>query len=188
MGSNINIGLVYNGIIGIELESLLNIFTANHGYIEQVKYCEDMEGENWVELDKPNLDSTLLEKLTNSYFGQMQLSVDLFQIKNLQVGIRIEICEEYSGLLLSFKENQIFPDYSIKELEVMTDKIIDFVIEIFPVLNFTYAICDHEAEIEFSPNEFKPEKYSLSFTPDVSAGTLNVRKSGWHINGLSERK
>ncbi|WP_254634950.1 Imm64 family immunity protein [Paenibacillus sp. GbtcB18] len=53
---------------------------------------------------------------------------------------------------------------------------------------FDYAFCDHEAQIEFSPREFKPERYSRSFWPDLSNGELKIAKSSWHINGLTERQ
>ncbi|MFF2158113.1 Imm64 family immunity protein [Paenibacillus chitinolyticus] len=55
-------------------------------------------------------------------------------------------------------------------------------------MQFNYAFCDHEAQIEFSPREFKPERYSLSFWPDLSNGELKIAKSSWHINGLTERQ
>ncbi|MCY9591358.1 Imm64 family immunity protein [Paenibacillus chitinolyticus] len=116
------------------------------------------------------------------------MSADLVPYKDLNVEIEIEKCEEYSGFLVSFRESEVLPDYSEESLETATETIVKLVAEIYPTLQFDYAFCDLEAQIEFSPREFKPERYSLSFWPDLSNGELKVTKSSWHINGLTERQ
>ncbi|SDG59688.1 Immunity protein 64 [Fontibacillus panacisegetis] len=190
MGSTINIGLVYNDskAIGKILEKLLGLVVENNGHFQSVKFCEDYDGESWIELDYPNMDTTFIDKMTKSYFVQIQSCLDLFQIEQLKTDIRIEKYDEFFGLLLLFNEDEILPNYSIESLEKITNSIINFIVEVHPVLNFDYAFCDHEAEIEYSPKEFKPEKYSLSFLPNLTNGVLGVRKSSWEINGLTERR
>lgn len=189
MGSNINVGLVYDSsrAIGTHLENLIELLNENRGHIVYVKFCEDSDGERWIQQNSPNIDTTILEKLTQSYYGQINLLIDLFQLKDLNVEIKIEKSEEFFGLLLSFREDDILSDYLKESLDTITDRILKFVAEIYPILQFDYAFCDHEAEIEFSPKEFNAERYSLSFLPDLSTGKLNVLKSNWHINGLTER-
>lgn len=189
MGSNINVGLVYDSsrAIGTHLENLIELLNGNHGQIVYVKFCEDTDGEGWIQQDSPTIDTTILEKLTLSYYGQIHMHLDLFQLKGLNVEIKIEKSEVFFGFLLSFRENEILPNYLKESLDTITDRIHKFVAEIYPILQFDYAFCDHEAEIEFSPKEFNAERYSLSFLPDLSTGKLNVLKSNWHINGLTER-
>ncbi|KUP24489.1 Imm64 family immunity protein [Paenibacillus sp. DMB5] len=189
MGSNINIGLVYSDSSNIEdrIKKLLDLLKERNSQIEFVKYCEDADGDNWTELNNPLINDIMLGEISMSYYGQIQLCFDLFQYARLSAEIKIDKHEDYWGLLLSLDEETLLPNYSMQTLEKATNSIIDFIEEIYPILKFDYAICDHEAEIELSPNEFKPENYSLSFLPDLSKASLSIRKSNWHINGLTER-
>ncbi len=190
MGSSINVGLVYGSskVTETHLKKLIELLKGNQGHIEYVRFSEDIDGEEWIQHDFPTTDTTIFEKLTLSHYGQIHLLVDLFQLKGLNVEIKIEKCEGYFGFLLCFKEHEILPDYSEDLLDRITNSILMFVAEIYPILKFDYAFCDHEAEIESSPKEFNPQRYSLSFLPDLSTGKLNVRQSSWHINGLTERQ
>lgn len=167
---------------------MLELFVENNGHFRSVKFCEDNDGESWIELDYPNMDTTFIKKMAKSYYVQIQSCIDLFQMEQLKIEIRIEKYDEFFGLLLLFNEDEILPNYSIESLEKITNTIINFILEVHPVLKFDYAFCDHEAEVEYSPKEFKPEKYSLSFLPNLTNGVLGVRKSSWHINGLTERQ
>ncbi|WP_405079901.1 Imm64 family immunity protein [Paenibacillus chitinolyticus] len=190
MGSYINVGLVYSSTEANEahLKKLIELLIENEGRIENVKFCEDVDGERWVQYDFPHNDPAIFEKLTRSYYGHIDLFADLVPFKGLNVEIEIEKCEGYSGFLVSFRESEMLPDYSEESLETATETVVKLVAEIYPALQFDYAFCDLEAHIEFSPREFKPERYSLAFWPDLSNGELKVTRSSWHINGLTERQ
>ncbi|MEY9092573.1 Imm64 family immunity protein [Paenibacillus sp. RC84] len=190
MGSYINVGLVYSSseASATRLKKLIELLTENEGRIENVKFCEDVDGERWIQYDFPHIDPAILEKLTRSYYGHIYLFADLVPFKGLNVEIEIEKCEGYSGFLVSFRESEMLPDYSADSLETATETLVKLVAQLYPALQFDYAFCDLEAQIEFSPREFKPERYSLSFWPDISNRELKVTKSNWHINGLTERQ
>ncbi|MFE6796500.1 Imm64 family immunity protein [Paenibacillus chitinolyticus] len=93
-----------------------------------------------------------------------------------------------NGNEITFFGNVYFLEKNSRQKITATETLIKLVAQIYPALQFGYAFCDHEAQIELSPREFKPERYSLSFWPDLSNGELKVTKSSWHINGLTERQ
>lgn len=165
--------------------SLLNSLQKYKCIILRLTYSEDIDGEKWVEMDNPDIDSEAIGRLSDYYFGEIQVKINAFEKIELSTSIKVEKSEDYFGILLSFQENILLPSYNLEIIEAVTNQITEFVKTIYEDTKFSYAFCDHEAEFQYSTTDFKPEKYSISYLPED--GTLRVIKSNWHINGLTER-
>jgi hypothetical protein len=190
LGSTINIGLVYSSpedLISTNLYKLIQYLNSYNSCLINAKYSEDLDGESWIEIENPVFNETLVEKLTNNFYSELQMNVTLFQLPELTLNLHVIIEKGYFGFLLAIEEHELLSDYEEDTLEEITSEIIEFLAKGYELLKFRYAFCDHEAEIEFSPSNFKPESYALSLIPDDSDSTLNVKKGKWHINGLTER-
>lgn len=184
MGGLINVGLGYNcGSRSISSELLLlhNGLQKYECLISRLTYSEEIDGESWIEIDNPET----LGELSDYYYVEIQVKINAFERTELSTLIKIEKFEDYFGFLLSFQEDVLLPSYNLEIIDTVTNQITELVNTIYKVTKFNYAFCDHEAEFQFSPAEFKPEKYSISYLP--ADGTLRVEKSNWHINGLTER-
>lgn len=197
MGSYIGIGLVYNNTdieLEKELRNVVNYLISQNGSIKSIKFSKDEDGNEWVEeipgnnLDKENFYSLL----ANGYFGQLQVKCNILSIQNLNIDIRIEKSDKnYFGLLLDIDEHELIGARSGENIYRTTEKIIGFLNDLYKISVFGYALCDNEAEIQYSPLEFQSlnEKvYSIVALPDIEdKKKLNIIKSNWHIDGLTTR-
>ncbi|WDU84435.1 Imm64 family immunity protein [Caloramator sp. Dgby_cultured_2] len=114
----------------------------------------------------------------------------IFGIKDNIIIIRVYKEINYFGFLIDIDEETIIKKIGINELE---QKICDMIFDIYRVSEFDYAFCDNEAEIEFSPDEFKNLKekiYSILVLPINGDKRLELKliKSNWKIDGYSLRK
>ncbi len=195
MGSYIGIGLVYNGTgdrLERELRNVVNYIISHDGSINSFKFSKDEEGNEWEEdsLDNKGVNN-FYSSLCNGYFGQLHMICNILSIQKLNVCIRVEKAKNYFGLLLDIGEEELIGIGSSKIINKITDKIIEFLNELYEVSAFEYAICDNEAEIQYSPIEFQAlseEVYSIVALPVEDKENLKIIKSSWHIDGLTTRR
>jgi|LSQX01.3.fsa_nt_gb hypothetical protein len=196
MGSYIGIGLVYDDIPGDRLErelrNIVNYLVSYDGSINSIKFSKDEDGNEWVE-DSLNNKSVedFYSSLCNGYFGQLHMICNILGIQKLNVCIRVEKTKNYFGLLLDISEEELIGVSSSENINRITDKIIVFLNELYEVSVFEYALCDNEAEIQYSPTEFQSlseEVYSIVVLPDEDKKNLKIIKSSWHIDGLTTRR
>ena len=198
MGSYISIGLVYDKSdlerVKNELERLSTYLTTEFGSVKSMKVCKDTYGEEWIEYNsfENHQISDLCDLLAKYYYGQLSLKCNILGFDNLEVTIRIEKEEDYFGFLLDVSEAELIKTGGLEELNSITEKIICFITDLHKVLVFDYAFCDNEAEIQYSPTEFKELKndvYSIVILPtsEKKEKPYDIIKSNWHINGLTIR-
>lgn len=202
MGSFISIGFIYEGCsiqtIKKEIEKLVNYISSIGGSLKKMKVSKDVDGEEWLEYDSLinlQLDS-IYTILAENYYAQLEVNSNLFEHKNLVITIRIEKDEDndYFGFLLDMNEKEIIKGNSVNEINNITERIIDFIIKFYNYSNYNYAICDNEAEIEYSPKDFykiESSIYSITVIPvfdcKSNSNKFNVIKSNWNIDGLTSR-
>lgn len=196
MGSYIGIGLVYNDIQGDrlekELKNVINYLISHDGNINSIKYSKDDDGNEWVEdsLDNKCVDD-FYSSLCNGYFGELHIFSNILNVQKLNVYLRVEKAKKYFGLLLDISEEELIGVNSSENINRITDKIIEFLNELYKSSVFEYAICDNEVEIQYSPEEFKSISeavYSIVALPEKNRESLKIIKSSWHIDGLTTRK
>ncbi|UAC47344.1 hypothetical protein K6959_11565 [Bacillus aquiflavi] len=190
MGSNISLGIVYASKQLANAENITrnvsNLFVSDDGYIKSFKYSTDLQGTKWKEFSGINseLAKSMYSSLINSYYGSITIMSNLFNEKLKEMVISIEVTNEYFGFLVDIKE-ELLEGINLDELE---ENIINFFMKNYECLKFNYAFCDHEAEIEFSPDEIAhmtDEVYSILLLQVNNE--LVLEKSSWKIDGLTER-
>ncbi len=196
MGSYIGIGLIYDDIprdrLEGELRNVVNYLISYDGSINSIKFSKDENGNEWVE-DSLNNKSVedFYSSLCKGYFGQLHMICNILGIQKLNVCIRVEKAKNYFGLLLDISEEELIGVSSSENINRITNKIIEFLHELYEASVFEYAFCDNEAEIQYSPIEFQSlsEKvYSIVALPDEDKKNLKIIKSSWHIDGLTTRR
>lgn len=199
MGSFISIGFVYNNWqmekIVIELENLTKYLITNNGSILNIKYSKDVDGEKWIEYDHIGniLEENIFESIAMGFYGQIELNCNMFDLNNLKVTIRLQKEESgYFGFLFDISEDDLIKKNTLEELNSITEKVIDYIVDMHNIISYEYAFCDHEGEIQYSPEEFRKideQTYSVVILPmyENEENTFNIIKSSWHIDGLTER-
>jgi hypothetical protein len=89
--------------------------------------------------------------------------------------------------LIDFDDLIIYGKTSLAEFEKV---VANLLVHIYEASKYDYAFCDHEAEIEFPPSEFmskEQEIYSMVALPDRDGGAPHLKRSSWHIDGLTPR-
>jgi hypothetical protein len=193
MGSYISIGFVFRRNleekIDINFKKLVNFLVQKSGKLNSIKVSKDMDGEEWIEVNVLNDDSRL-DLLTEFFYGQLNLSSNIIDGKSLEIIIHIENKPNYYGFLLDIQEADLIKTNSIEELDYISDKLIKLMVDFYGVSGYDYAFCDHEANIEYSPNEFlmlEKNIYSITIITNHCKNNLEIRKSNWHIDGLTKR-
>lgn len=200
MGSNISIGFIYERFtqerIVKELGNIIKYLFVHDIRITKMKVSKDIDGEDWIEYDSINtfqLDS-VFSMLAEYYYGQLEVSSNVLGCNNLAITIRVEkeAEKDYFGFLLDISEEELIKFNSIDEINKVTERIIDFIIDIHSCSGYDYAICDNEAEIQYSPAEFgnlAKAIYSIAIIPSITnnSNVLKVIKSSWNIDGLTSR-
>ena len=196
MGSSTNIGFVYRKKHSTdaenELSMLLEFLISNNGKILTQKYCQDLDGDGWVESNEVAhlLVGDVSSLLVNNYYGQLRMNCDILGKERLDIDLYFKMMEEnHFGILLDVADDQIFePDAS---LEGITNCIIEFMKKVYSISHFDYSFCDNEAQIEYSLQELMSAGrpvYSIVALPDPkSSEELKVTKSDWNIDGLTSR-
>ncbi|ACL77062.1 Imm64 family immunity protein [Ruminiclostridium cellulolyticum] len=195
MGSYIGIGFVYNGMSGerveIELKNIVNFLISHNGNINSIKFSKDEYGNVWIQdsLNNKCIDD-FYSSLCNGYFGELHITCSILSVQNLNVCIRIEKAKKYFGLLLDISEEELIGVNSSENINRITEEIIEFFNELYKASVFEYAICDNEAEIQYSPEEFQSigeAVYSIAALPEKNKKSLKIIKNSWHIDGLTAR-
>lgn len=200
MGSNISIGLIYERLtkerIEKELDNIVKYLLAYDTRMKKLKVSKDIDGEEWIESDSLNTfqKDSILTMLADNYYGQLEVSGNLLDCNSLVITIRVEkeAEEDYFGFLLDISEEELIKTNSIDEINKITERIIDFMIDIHSYSGYDYAFCENEAEIQYSPKEFRNFEegiYSVSIIPIKSNDPMgfNIIKSSWNIDGLTSR-
>ncbi|ODM24753.1 hypothetical protein A7W90_00130 [Clostridium sp. Bc-iso-3] len=200
MGSNISIGFVYTGIaqeqIKNELNNIFSYLLSHNTRMVKMKVSKDIDGEEWIEYDMldTHKKDDVISLLAEYYFGQIEVYSNLIGCNNLKLIIRIEKepDKDYFGFLLDISEAQLLKNNSIDEIKKVTDNIVSFMTDIYGYSGYDYAICDNEAEIEYSPEEYmniQDDIYSISIIPNRNneSTEFNIIKSSWNIDGLTSR-
>lgn len=195
MGSYISIGFVYEKKkkekIAECLEKLIDFINLKNENIERIKYCEDDFGEIEYEVNLKDIiyhKNEVLKKIVEYYYGEIEFYVNIFGIEKLKMVLKIEKEEEFYGIVLEVEESDIISQYTVDNINSITEKIIDFMVNIYPYLNYDYVVCDNELELKYSPKimrNMKELKYSILVIYDSK---LKIIKSNWNIDGLTERK
>ncbi|MBG9788849.1 Imm64 family immunity protein [Brevibacillus laterosporus] len=196
MGSNISIGLVYRNQktdIITELKNVTEFLLNKHGKINSVQVSEDKEGEKWIKRVISNNEdiNSYYEELSKYFYGSIKMKVDLLKHDDLNLVLRVEKEEDGFGFLIDFNESEILSDYSLEELDLITNAIISLMESLRKISIFDYGFCDHEAEVEyFSDKELLEEEvYSVVYLPyDMPFnGTAKIIRNKWHIDGVTAR-
>src|SRR3990167_2447588 len=194
MGSYIGIGFVYDTVsrsrIEKILESIVRYLLSKNGKITYIKFSKDKDGNQWTEITIDNNAEMELfyEKITKGYYGQINLLCDLFNKTGIKTILRINnLHDNYFDFLLDIPEEQIIETHSTSYLNLITEKIIRFMLDAYRLTNFDYAVCDNEVEIKYSPTEIKlmnKKLYSIALFPSEDK-KVRVFTSDCHIDGLT---
>lgn len=189
MASKISIGLVYDKN---DIESKINILDTiirsltDSVYIQNYRFAKDVFGEEWVKSASHDvmLSEEFLDDIVSNYYAELILSTNKFIDEFQQIVLRIENEEDYFGILIDLEETEI----QTVGYDVVEERIIEYLLNVFSKYKYGYAFCDNEAEIDLSPKDViskKEELYSLLMKP--KGESVNICKSSWKINGISKR-
>jgi len=200
MGSFISIGFIYGKFsiqaIENEIKKLVKYVVNTDGRLKKMKVSKDIDGEEWLEYDSLiNLQmDSIYTTLSENYYAQMEVNSSLFGCENITITIHIEKeeDEDYFGFLLDIDEEELIKTNPVSEINSITEKIVDFIAGFYNYSAYDYAFCDNEAEIQYSPRDFKKIEssiYSIAVIPilDGNSNRLNVIRSNWNIDGLTSR-
>lgn len=198
MGSYIGIVLVYNNSsqnkIECELRTVIRYLIFHEGNITNTKYSKDKDGIKWVEDSFTN--GLEIEKvsslLSKNYFGQLNVICNILNMKKLNICVTMKNTDKnYFGILLDIAEDDLMGVISNENIDIITERIIYLLKDLYEVSDFDYAFCDNEAEILYSPSEFQSlnEKvYSVVALPIIKGEKkIVIVKSNWNIDGLTTR-
>ena len=192
MGAKISLGWVStNNNLSNEYNILINNLKLLGVNIDCVKFSSDNSGFHWnvVEDYRTYSNKNLLSTLKELHFLEIPISNFPFGKLTIEAVIKLKVTNKYFGFLLEMEEDSIISSYKIKELETAEDLIIQYLKLIFKNFNVDYAFSDQEAEVEFSPEEFKQLQrpyYAIEAKHDHD-GKVKITKANWYINGLTQR-
>lgn len=199
MGSYITTGFVFNGtdieIIKRKLEAMIRCLSDGRETYKLVKASKDEDGDNWIEFKFEELND-IQEGYTFAaeyYFGQIDLTSSFFTSNDISVSVRVEKESDYFGILVDIVEEDLLKSNEVVVLNMADEQMIKAMCELHKVLNYDYAFCDNEAELQYSPKEFRcldGDVYSIIAVSNNSEfGSMpKVYKSHWNINGLTSRE
>ena len=161
MGSYITTGFVFNGtdvnIVNRKLKAIIMYLSNGSERYKFVKASKDTDGNNWLKLEFEELTDIQegYRLASKGFFGQIDLVTGLFTSNEIFVSVRVEKEADYFGLLVDIAEKDLIKSNDYAVLNAADDLMINFMSELYKVLKYNYAFCDNEAELQFSPNEFK---------------------------------
>ncbi len=189
MGSCISVGFVFKNNesdLKIQvLKSLLEKLCMADYSIISYNVCCDVDGENWIKksIRYEFMTDEDYEILTENYYGNLLMLCPLDGINNQAVNINLYEGEGYFGYLIElFEISRRNTDYEKIELT-----LVDFITNC--EIPFTYAFCEKEGEIEFSPDDLNVSEadYSILVIRDQK-GELNIIKGKYLIDGETLRR
>lgn len=192
MGAKISLGWVSTtNDLNNEYTILMNNLKHLGVNIDCVKFSSDNFGVHWNVVDdyRTYSNKDFLSTLKEFHFLEIPISNFPFGKLTIEAVITLKVTNKYFGYLLEMEEDSIISSYNIKELETAENIIIQYLKFIFKNFNVDYAFSDQEAEIEFSPEEFKHLQrpyYAIEAKHDHD-GKVKITKANWYINGLTER-
>lgn len=177
------------------LKSLIHYLLKETGQLKSLKVSKDMDGNEWIEvkgeklLEKP----CLYEMLEKYFYGEIHLGSDVFSKAVLNLLITIENNEEYFVFYINIPSQQYLDFGNVENLEALTADMIRKFKELFILLNFDYIVCDHEADVIYSPVEFKKTKkviYAISMIPNNNGmkTDFEIILGDWYLDGFTEKK
>jgi hypothetical protein len=207
MGSYVSIGFVYGinkcenfvydnlikDTVEQELKKLIDYFLSINGTIKKIEYSEDLEGENWTEINSSSLfySKDIYQNIVNGYYGEITIHSDILEGRDVDCIIRLEKQKEFFGFLLDIKEEDILRTHSKEEIRYVTEELIATIIRVYQYSNYNYAFCDQEAEFSYAPEEFSELEeiiYSVAVIPNPNANNFTIIKGNWNIDGLTNRE
>lgn len=184
MGSYISMGFVYKNnkkaFILELLKGLLLIFISRQSESILCKYSLDIDGDNYIqkEISINDLD----DEIVNNYYGQIFFKSSFLGFSN---NLILTIYKElnFFGFLIDLNENEI---RSLLYLE-LENKLINHIKDNSLKLNFDYAFCENEGEIEYHPLEveFGYVEYSVLFIN--KEGNIIIKKADYLLDGITKR-
>lgn len=193
-GGFINIYLVYEKDLLIEKELLTLISSINNKYPIILKYSEDELGENWINKKvEYNQLKELLINLNDYYYLEIDIKNSFFNIEVDNYSINLFKNKEYNALRISIPSDKLF-DNKDKQRDpiVLSDEIIKIMTNIYKNIKYSYAVCGHEIEVDYSLSEFKKqieagywEYNSICILPDINK--LKIYKGQYGIDGISNQ-
>lgn len=191
MSSFLSIGFVFEKNQNIEeIFSEFLSYIITDGELQTISYSIDDEGNEWhKETIKLCSINKIVSLMINNFFGKINVkTIHLFKkVTNIDISI-FKFSQGDFGFLIEIDIKQLFEVGNKKELESYSSIIINFCKLCFDKIKYRYAFCDHEANIEYTWDEFnKINKniYSISVIPQNEKFIVNL--ADWEIDGLSHR-
>lgn len=192
MSSSISIGFVFEKqqSMTLLLSKILEFFKAK-GELNRISYSVDENGDSWKENTIQNLTPHEVASLmVNNFWGKTNITSAILDDKIVNFDVSVsKLFKNDFGFLMEINIEQLFRVGDKKELENSTSMIIQFCKSIFDNAKYSYAFCDHEANIEYTWSEFKKLKnhiYSIVIIPENEKFVINL--SSWEIDGLTNRE
>ncbi len=198
MASYITVGFVFNGAdeqkIISKLQILITDIMQKDSYYKSAKVCKDQDGNNWIELDADHL--TDINKYTpilaKGYFGQVDFVTKFFTCEKIPISVRVEKALDYFGILIDIEEKDLLKSNVQSILSKVDDHLIEFILNLYNLIEYDYAFADNEAELQYSPNEIQLlniNTYSIFAKKSISdcKSDISVYKSEWYLDGLTTR-
>lgn len=194
MGSYISIGMVYSENVN-ELHKDIEYLIKNNLQLSNeiiVNYPLDESCEKWESKNFEGdefTDAFLILETFRYSTGKLRFKIN-GNIVNIIVSIRRNN-RNIQGILFEVPEEDLMKnDYSLKNLNSVTDKIVNILINLLSKIKFDYAFCDNEVDIEYSLDEIEQKKEPV-YSVIIKRNTLNepiIQLSSWNIDGITSRK
>lgn len=196
MGSFINVGIVYSDKNVFKInDDLISLIEYLSRFCDRilVKYPKDDSYEIWeeklFEREKGLVDAFKILNTKKMSSGKM-----ICKIQNNDYNILVSIRGEnnlFKGLLFEISEEELLQeDFSSENLNDITNKIANSLIELWNNTEFDYAFCDSEADIEYQLFEIeqsdKPIYSMLILKNNLNQPTIHF--SSWCIDGITPRE
>lgn len=195
-GGFINVCLVYEKRILIENEllALILLFKENISSF-QLKYSRDSIGENWVDeqVDFEKLKS-IFSKANEMFYLTIEITGSLLNIDVEECLIGVFRSNEYESIKIAIPTYDLFDNTNKKwNAQRLGDEIIRIFAIIYKETKYSYAICGHEAEADYSPVEFKRRIENGAWEYDAicvlpKQSKLEVYKGEYGVDGISKQE
>lgn len=190
MGSYIGIGLIVDNKSCIKeksaIQRILEYFILRNGKLVNIKFSEDEDGNDWKNIENPNLDE--IDSFLNKYYLNINLICDILDKGNIVINTYYKkLDENIFGLLIDFEEQVFINDYPDERIEEITNGFINLLVDLYMVVKYSYAFCDQEAMIKYTPENIEEakSKYSILLIPHYNK--MEIIENGWNIDGLTDR-
>ncbi len=190
MGSYIGMGFIINNELNSrrksDIQMILEYFISKSGKLINVKFSEDEDGNSWKDIKEPNIES--VDKFLSKYYLNFNLICNILDKKDVIINAYYtNLSKDFCGLLLDFDVEYFLKGCPDEKIEEKTNQFINLMIDIYNVVKYSYALCDQEAMIKYTPKDIEEakKKYSLLLIPHYSK--MEIIKNSWNIDGLTDR-